>query len=155
VVAALAADASCRELFTRPGGTVMVGPPCAELQRPLSLQAKLEGLHTYGGPSAPAKIKALQERRAKNLLSCVCRKGDCKVPDDPFGNEAYEVELMARAGTPEGREELACLGWAASAVQAHKAVGMQMADALRCAFDDPTLRAAQESVAVLEDVPCE
>ena len=83
------------------------------------------------------------------------RKGDCKVPEHPFDNEAYEVEILARASSPEGPEELACLGWAASAVQAHKAAGMQMADALRCAFDDSTMQAAQESVAALEDVSCD
>ena len=155
MVADLAADARCRELFTRPGEAGTAGPPCAELERPLTFNAKLQALQTYGGPSRPSKIKHLQERQTKNLLSCLCQNGDCKVPDHPFENEAYEAEVMARAQSPGGPEELACLGWAASAVQAHKASGMQMADALRCAFDDATIQAAQEMVAVLEDVTCE
>jgi hypothetical protein len=155
VVAALAAHASCRELFTRADGSGTAGPPCAELERPLSFDEKLEGLLTYGGPSRPTKIKELQERRAKKLLSCLCRNGDCKVPEHPLHDEAYEAEIMARAQSPDGPEELACLGWAASAVQAHKAAGMQIADALRCAFDDPTMHAALESVAVLEEVSCD
>jgi hypothetical protein len=39
-------------------------------------------------------------------------------------------------------------------VQEHKAAGMTMADALRCSFEDTTLSAAREFVAVLEERAC-
>ena len=59
------------------------------------------------------------------------------------------------ARTPADWErELACLAWAASAVQAHKAGGMEMTDALRCAFDDGTITAAKDYVAVLKSREC-
>ena len=49
---------------------------------------------------------------------------------------------------------LLCLAWAASTCQAHKSSGMTMGEALRCAYDDPTLPAERISTATLEDVTC-
>jgi hypothetical protein len=68
--------------------------------------------------------------------------------------EAYAPAITELARDPDRRVELACLSWAASALQRHKAAGMTMADAIRCAFDDPTLPPAQVTVAVAEDVSC-
>jgi len=66
--------------------------------------------------------------------------------------------MISAAPDPGQRQqrqiELACVSWAAAAVQAHKASGMTMREALRCAFDDETLPAAQETVATLEERPC-
>jgi hypothetical protein len=66
--------------------------------------------------------------------------------------------MVSSAGSAEEKRarqtELACFSWAAAAVQAHKASGMTMREALRCAFDDETLPAAQETVATLEERPC-
>ena len=72
----------------------------------------------------------------------------------PLQGEHYFPVIQALAADPARQEELACLAWAASSLQAHKATGMTMADAIRCAFDDPTLPPAQVTVATREDVAC-
>jgi hypothetical protein len=69
------------------------------------------------------------------------------------GGEAGGVKV-AEGGEPDGVDELACLSWAAAAVQSHKASGMTFSEALRCAFDDRSLPAAQESTASLEARAC-
>ena len=50
--------------------------------------------------------------------------------------------------------EVTCLAWAAAAVQNYKSAGMELADALRCAFDDETLAPARDFVATTEVIPC-
>jgi hypothetical protein len=59
-----------------------------------------------------------------------------------------------KESTPEGEKALACLAWAASDMQAHKATRMPIADALRCAFDAPSIPGPAEYVASLEAIPC-
>jgi hypothetical protein len=86
--------------------------------------------------------------------------GQCKPlepDDDPLDDDVFARRISDRLATGgEGAErELACLSWAASAQQAHKAMGMTFASALRCAFDDRTIPAAQESVATLDVQPCQ
>jgi hypothetical protein len=97
---------------------------------------------------------------SKNLKRRLCEP---PAGEDLFAGEAYHAAIYARlqakvAGESDFEtdtgQELACLAWAAGAVQAHKAAGMTFADALRCAFDDPTLAAAQESIATLEMNTC-
>jgi hypothetical protein len=51
-------------------------------------------------------------------------------------------------------EELVCLAWAASTRQLHKAAAPSMGEALRCAFDDPTMPPERVTTATLENVPC-
>jgi hypothetical protein len=94
------------------------------------------------------------------LLSCLCRPAG-KVPAGcaaaekaPLEQEAYASVIEELARDPSRQGELACLSWAASAVQQHKANGMTMADAIRCAFDDPTIAPAHVTVAASEDIPC-
>src|SRR3569623_794778 len=72
----------------------------------------------------------------------------------PRKNERYYPIFMTLAEDPAHRDELACLAWAASSLQAHKAAGMTMADSLRCAFDDPSLPPAQVTVASAEEQAC-
>lgn len=154
LVAGLAARPECEPMFSRSDGGSEPGPACSELERPLSFDEQLRGLVQSGSSDAPADIKLGQSRRAHRLLTCACRDERCVVPADPFEGEAYAGLIERLAGEPARLEELTCLAWAASAVQGHKAAGMEMADALRCAFDDPTIPAAQVSVATLEDLPC-
>jgi len=80
----------------------------------------------------------------------IARDGD-PLDDDVF---ARRIDQRLASGGEEAAQELACLSWAASAQQLHKAMGMTFASALRCAFDDRTIPAAQESVATLDVQPC-
>jgi hypothetical protein len=79
------------------------------------------------------------------------KQGDNPLDDDVFAERIKK--LLTK--DDETQKELACLAWAASVQQQHKAKGMTFASALRCAFDDPTIPAAQESVATLEVQPCQ
>ena len=113
--------------------------------------------------SAPIHLKRHHE--GIRLLTCLCRGGRCPGfrPDDDtlLQNARYQtvLESMMSSAPDEaerraGQTELVCVSWAAAAVQAHKASGMTMREALRCAYDDETLPAAQETVATLEERPC-
>lgn len=77
--------------------------------------------------------------------------------DDPLDDDVFSARFAQRLATggDDALKELACLSWAASAQQQHKARGMTFASALRCAFDDGTVPAAQESVATLDVQPCQ
>ncbi|MGH9884390.1 MAG: hypothetical protein ACREBE_02605, partial [bacterium] len=77
--------------------------------------------------------------------------------DDPLDDDVFATRIAQRVehGGDDARKELACLSWAASALQQHKAQGMTFASALRCAFDDQTIPAEQESVATLDRQPCQ
>jgi hypothetical protein len=77
--------------------------------------------------------------------------------DDPLSDDVFSSRFAQRLATGgnDALKELACLSWAASAQQQHKARGMTFASALRCAFDDRTIPAAQESVATLDVQPCQ
>jgi len=154
LVAGLAARSECEALFSRSDGGSEPGPACERLERALTLDQQLTGLVLHGGSDEPEDIKLGQSRRAHRLLTCACRDERCLVPADPFQGEAYAALITTLGADPGRLEELTCLAWAASAVQGHKAAGMEMADAVRCAFDDPTIAAAQVSVATLEDLPC-
>jgi hypothetical protein len=152
VVAALSAEPACRPLFRHETGAP--GADCQVLERRLSLGQRLSAVKVSTTPPEPAAILAEQTGRAQRLYACVCRKGACQ-PPSPALDDAQYAALVARVGaTPEGERELTCLSWAAAAVQAHKAGGMTMADALRCAFDDQTLPPAREFVASLEARAC-
>lgn len=76
---------------------------------------------------------------------------------DPLDDDVFAARIAQRLehGGDEARKELACLSWAASALQQHKARGMTFASALRCAFDDQTIPAEQETVATLDRQPCQ
>jgi hypothetical protein len=77
--------------------------------------------------------------------------------EDPLDDDVFTTRFAQRlsSGGEDARKELACLSWAASAQQQHKARGMTFASALRCAFDDQTIPAEQESVATLDRQPCQ
>jgi len=158
-------------------------PDCQVLERNLPLVDRLKATVNYRGPATADEIKKGQVVRAHRLFSCLCRGKRCTPPPEAVRLESdlayHQFFLQAmQAGDPDphkrweplaGAEdagkrqdaaragweaELACLSWAAAAVQAHKAAGMTMADAIRCGFDDATLPPAKDYVAQLEARSC-
>jgi len=167
LVAKLQQEPACRPLFR--ADDRRLAPDCQVLERPLSLTDRLRAIETSAGPTTPEEIKTAQVTRSRHLFACVCRGGACAAPPavTDLENDAAQTQFLLdlmkqkaqeKTGGPSAGQrwerELACLSWAASAVQAHKSAGMEMADGLRCAFDDPTLPAAKEYVAVLETEAC-
>jgi hypothetical protein len=159
VMAALEADPACEPLFAEPDRAL--GADCQALERKTSLRERLDAAGKSHHSSDPERLAAEQTRRAESLFACVCRGGRCTVPAQPLADESYTALLTGLLAEPKREQaaanerELACLSWAASAIQEHKASGMTMADGLRCAFADTTLSAAREFVAVLELQPCQ
>jgi hypothetical protein len=159
VMAALEADPACEPLFAGPDRAL--GADCQALERKTSLRERLDAAGKSHHSSDPGRLVAEQTRRANELFACVCRGGRCSVPAHPLADEQYASLLTGLLADPKREQaaknerELACLSWAASATQEHKATGMTMADGLRCAFADTTLSAAREFVAVLEAQPCQ
>jgi len=163
VIATLSASADCDELVSGTDADRQSASTCEELEHPLSLSDQIDGIARHGGPADPEELTLADVARARALLKCLCRSvpGDPAPPHDcptvtaqPLVQEAYASIIEALARRPERQAELTCLGWAAAALQEHKANGMTMSDALRCAFDDPTLPAAQVTVASSSEVPC-
>ena len=163
VVARLQKAPDCRELFEPDG--VAPGPDCQTLERSVSPADRLRAIVTSLGPTEPDAIKSQQKTRANRLFNCLCHDGRCPSlrPEvkDLSNDRATTDFLLALAGdgavSPDGEtweQDLTCLSWAAAGVQAHKAAGMNLADSLRCAFDDPSLQAAQDHVAVLKMDQC-
>jgi hypothetical protein len=162
VAAVIARAPECQVLVDEPDPP---GADCRALQRPQTVKEKLAAIALSRGSTAPEEIVRDQTRRAQRLLGCLCRGGRCpgfRADDDTIlENARYQTLLEAmtaaapnEAERKERETELACVSWAAAAVQAHKASGMTMREALRCAYDDETLPAAQETVATLEERPC-
>jgi hypothetical protein len=167
-MAELAAAPECQELVAGAASGAEPGADCESLERPLTTDEQVAGIVHGAGPQDLDDLEVDQNKRARALLHCACRpvpatspsvkaelpKG-CPGPEPPLEKEAYAKTIEALARDPRRQEEMTCLAWAASAVQRHKAAGMTMAGAIRCAFDDPSLEAAQVNVAVAEDVPCQ
>ena len=168
-MALLAAAPACQDLIASDAAGGESPASCEELERPLSTAAQVDGIVRHGGPKAPGDLILADDKRARALLACVCRDvGDpsqpnphgvaiqaaCAKCEPPLKDEAYASIIKAVAEDPTREQELTCLAWAAADLQEHKAAGMTMADALRCAFDDPTLPPAQVAVASLEEIPC-
>jgi len=144
----------CADLFGRSDGSS--GPDCQKFEKVVSTLDRLKmAVETSAAPDED-EILTDQKRRARSLFACLAPQPDCAVAEDlaSLDDEAYTNFLKRVAATPEGEKALACLAWAASDMQAHKADGMQISDALRCAFDDPSITGPTEYVASLEDVSC-
>ena len=162
MVGSLKSAPECSALFEEK----MPGPECSAIEHIPSLAERLRAVASGASAADPEQILAQQKTRARNLLSCICRRGAPGASGplcvsqagnpNPFSGNAYRgvVAERARLGGEPAERELACLSWAASSVQRYKAAGMTFAVALRCAFDDANLPAAQESVASLEVTPC-
>ena len=164
VISDLATAPDCQDLARGADADGTSGDSCDALERPLSVEAQIDGIVRHGGPVDPDELRAIDNKRARALLRCVCRdtrdpKGQqkpqgCSDLRQPLTDERYFGIVKALAEDPARRDELACLSWAASSLQAHKAAGMTMADALRCAFDDRTLAPARITVATAEEQAC-
>jgi hypothetical protein len=157
-MAELEADPACQPLFARADRAL--GDDCQALEARTSLEDKLRRAGAARHSSDPDEIAAEQTRRAASLFACLCRGGRCTPPARPLDDGQYAALVHGLLADPtkekadRNERELTCLAWAASAVQEHKGTGMTMADALRCSFQDTTLSAAREFVAVLEGRPC-
>lgn len=127
---------------------------CQELERPRSFAERFASLRSYVGPHDPEARRRREQLRAEQLLACLCREGRCEFPRQPLSADAYRQVLDQSWELPERRDELVCLAWAASATEEHEAAGMQLGDALRCSFDDPTLSAERIYVTTLEPSLC-
>jgi len=161
VMGDLAASPACQDLVRGADAEGISGDSCDTLERPLSIAAQISGIVAHGGPVDPDELWAIDNKRARALLRCVCRDvpggklpAQCAQLEEPLAGEHYFPIIKALAEDPARRDELACLSWAASSLQEHKATGMTMADALRCAFDDPTLAPARVTVATAEEQSC-
>jgi len=160
------ATAACRQIAARfstaPAcrnvvGTAPDDPPprdCQDLERPLSFGDQLAALRTFKGPRQIEEKGRLHQLEAETLLACMCRDGVCDATKRPLTDDAYVDAVRKASAQPERQQELVCLAWAASTCQAHKATGMTMGEALRCAFDDPSQPAERVSVATLEAATC-
>ncbi len=170
IMAGLKGAPSCAPLFDEDPKTAR---DCSELEQTSGLGDRVKALIGSTNPVKPEAIKDAQKARARRLMSCVCRApragdgapstpgaGSCPrlgPGDDPLDDDLFTARMRARlaSGGVAAEKELACLSWAASALQQHKSTGMSFASALRCAFDDQTIPAALESVATLEVQPCQ
>jgi hypothetical protein len=143
----------CADLFRRSDGSL--GPDCQAFEKTVSTSDRLKMALESPAPADEDQILARQKRQARSLFACLA-KPDCSVAEDlmSLDDDAYTTFLKQMATTPAGEQALACLAWAASAMQAHKATGMEISDALRCAFDDPSIPGPREYVISIEVVPC-
>jgi hypothetical protein len=157
VIERLAREPACGPLLTH-GATTR---SCDSLDDARSLARRLASVGVGFGPRSPEAVQRDQRIRAARLGDCLCRDGRCALPADLLQDHltapAFEGRLGSAdpAAAAEAREELVCLSWAASVVQAHKAAGMKIADALRCGFLEGTLPPAKTFVASLEEDVCQ
>ena len=151
IAAALLEEPACRPLLAPAGA-----PPrdCQALELPAPLSRRLEALRLSIGPTDPRAHQRAADADATRLLRCLCRDGRCAVPAHPTRDEAYYPALLELTRNPAHRDEAVCLGWAAAATQEHETWRMTMGEAVRCAFDDPSLPAERVTVALLEGRAC-
>jgi hypothetical protein len=144
----------CAELFRRSDGSN--GPDCRSFDKAASTMDRLKMTVATAATLDENEILTDQKNRAHSLFACLASQPDCSVAEDlaSLDDDAYTNFLKRVAATPDGEKALACLTWVASDMQAHKATGMQISDALRCAFDDPSMPGPREYVASLEGIPC-
>ncbi len=161
VLARLHAAPACAPLLR----VAMGAATCEALQADTSFGERFGSLDDGTHASSLAIIRQHQALRAGRLLACLCRDSACAVTD-PLDEQAVARELRRLVDTrladdtggarvAHRRTELACMAWAASLVQSHKARGMTMADALRCGADDATLAPAKRFVITPRSEPCE
>jgi hypothetical protein len=156
---------ACHALLSTDAGDE---PPrdCQEIEHEGTFALRLQAIRKYQGPLVEQRRRDLEEAQAKTLLDCVCHPNataDDKSPGEPvcrpslhpLKDESYLSILADRSKDPAWQTELSCLAWAASAMQAHKDSDMTMAEAMRCAFDDPTMPAEQRTSVSLGAAPCD
>jgi hypothetical protein len=160
VAARLLATDACKPLLSTDTSD---GPPrdCQDLEHEGTFALRLQAVRKYRGPLNEKRRRELDEAKARTLLECVCHPTSpggnptCQPSLHPLEDESYLTILAQRSKDPASETELSCLAWAASAMQAHKDSDMTMAEAMRCAFDDPTIPAEQQTSTSLGDAPCD
>lgn len=150
----LSLQPACRPLLGT-GNDAETPRDCQELEHSSTLRGRLASLTLFTGPRDPEVRRRFQQLDAEHLLACVCRDGACQTSRDPLAADTHWGSIEEAWEKADRRAELTCLAWAASACQAHKTSGMSLAEALRCAFDDPTLAAEQTIVARLDNATCD
>jgi len=153
VASALSTQPACHALLGN-GPDAEPARDCQELEQSSSLGQRLRSLVTSTLPRDSEVRTRFQRLDAERVLGCVCRDGACQTSRDPLRQDSHWASIEEAWAKPERRTELTCLAWAASACQAHKTTGMTLGEALRCAFDDPTLPAEQTVVTALENASC-
>jgi hypothetical protein len=156
VMAELRGHKDCATLF-RPAEANSLGRDCSAIEHPLAIDDRLQLASRWTGPGDEEEIRADQRRRISALWGCVCRDRRCNpsssvldLDDDSY----FKLVRQELAASPKREQELTCLAWAAGAVQRYKTAGMNLADALRCSFDDDSLAPARDYIARLEVTPC-
>jgi len=161
VVERLRKDACCAALFQRQDGRPFTS--CAELGRHTPLAKKML---TVAGLGDPASLETADALRAEHLLTCLASAGReppeaacAEIPkEETLRNDYFPKLIESGMLDPDRREEIVCLGWAASAVQAYRESGMEFADALECAFDpafeDGAIQPAKRMPLVLRERSC-
>jgi hypothetical protein len=151
-VGELSLHTECRALLERDGSGGAA--ECQALEADVPILSQLANLKE--SPSA-TQLRTAEAIRAKHLFDCLCRDGQCSPSDgadylDPSVSDALLSEV--REHSAEARTELACLAWAAGSLADHAEAGMEMADALRCAFDDHSAQPARIMLTKLEERAC-
>jgi len=146
----------CAALF-RPADANALGRDCSAIEHPLQINDRVQLAARWTGPGDEEEIRTDQRSRIQALWSCVCRDHRCNpsasaldLDDDGY----FKLMRQELAVSAPRERELTCLGWAAAAVQQYKTAGMNLADGLRCAFDDDNLAPARDYIARLEVTPC-
>jgi hypothetical protein len=152
LAASLRRQPACQALLA---DEAQVPRDCQELEQASTLSGRLAAVRTYRGPLDEGVKRELDQIQARLLLECICQ-GDaaCAPGSEPLADEAYLELLREQLDDPQRKEALVCLAWAAGAMQAHKDTGMTLGEALRCAFDDPTVPAERVTVATLKAATC-
>jgi hypothetical protein len=165
LIDSLAGYPECRRLMPASGSTA---PNCLSLERVLSPSTRILAVVSQKVEKSPAAIRQEQWNRADNLLACICRATGCTPPADSLDerrsdqilDEIVDAPALSCLGPVDStdsvrnRNVVTCLSWAAAAVQRYKAAGMQMEEAVRCAFDDPGLEGPREFAVALDAQSC-
>ena len=153
IAATLRSAPACGDLLHEPPSAASPRE-CQDAERPVSFWQQVAALRTFTGPRDSKAIDETQQREAEALLSCVCRDNTCAFEPNPLQEDVYVDAIRKAWAKPARRKELVCLAWAAGAVQLHRGGNMTMAEAIRCAFDAPTLSPERALVATMESETC-
>jgi hypothetical protein len=156
IMSELRSHKDCDALF-RPAEANSLGRDCSDIEHFMEINDRLQLASRWAGPGDEEEIRADQHTRVAALWSCVCRDHRCTPSAAVLGlddDSYFSLVRQELAVSPKREQELTCLGWAAAAVQRYKTAGMNLADALRCAFDDDGVAPARDYIARLEVTPC-
>jgi hypothetical protein len=149
----------CRPLVSGAVTPDPAAPSCDRLEQVLPAGQRILAVAREKADLSPTAIREQQWNRADLLLACICRATGCTPPADSLderrsGQVLDQIFDTAAEPNARDRDVVTCLSWAAAAEQRYKAAGMQMEDAVRCAFDDPGLPPPREFIESLDDRRC-